>query len=352
MADHPSLKQDVLRLLQVLRALKQASHHLQSHPTPSSPAIKPLLDLHTSSHAILSNDPNLSSLSHCLSQLQSFVDCFNRSHRHTIPSFFSQGVSTRSISKIALSSLNLGFNRHLQDLVLKSRIFRSLHRILCDPAHSNLIREHCASSIAALIRFNKDVFAGFLAPPAIQSLVSIGSSTSIRVLISLIKSIKSPLVDEIEFNGEIPKIIDLLDDGKDRDEETKVLTVDCLMEMGYYGRKEAIEAMVKQGLIEKLVELQRSELGGDLIGMEIFDDDGGGEWKKKKKKKKDVGYIERHPFASCVARFSVQVEVGEGLRQREKRALKPEILRCVREGCVSEAEAATIVAEVLWGSTA
>jgi len=47
----------------------------------------------------------------------------------------------------------------------------------------------------------------------------------------------------------------------------------------------------------------------------------------------------------------VQLEVGEGLRQRERRAFKQEILVRVREACVSDAEAATIIAEVLWGSS-
>ncbi|CAI0629439.1 unnamed protein product [Linum tenue] len=147
----------------------------------------------------------------------------------------------------------------------------------------------------------------------IHALVSLGTWKSVRLLCSLIKLIRSPLVDEIEYSGEIPRIIRLLDC---KDQETKVMAMDCVLEMGYFGRKEAIDAMLGEGLIEKLVELQRS-----------------------------------HPFASCVARFAVQLEVGEGLRQREKRALKPEILRRVKEGCVSDAEAATIVAEVLWGSS-
>ncbi|CAK7332657.1 unnamed protein product [Dovyalis caffra] len=45
----------------------------------------------------------------------------------------------------------------------------------------------------------------------------------------------------------------------------------CILEIGYFGRKEAIEAMLKEGLIKKLVELQRLELGGDLIDMGMLD---------------------------------------------------------------------------------
>lgn len=57
------------------------------------------------------------------------------------------------------------------------------------------------------------------------------------------------------------------------------------------------------------------------------------------------------PFVSAVARFAVQVEVGEGLSQREKLAAKLEILRRVREAAVSPAEEATVLADVLWGAT-
>ncbi|CAI0542699.1 unnamed protein product [Linum tenue] len=360
--------------------------------------MNPLLQLETESDGILSDDPNLSALSHRLAELKSLVDDYNRRspNRSSIRSFLARRVSTHSISKVAgsieseiqawidresveslarsgheeqeeeeLASLlgqfenriSQGFNRELQDLVLKARIFGSLGRILCDPGRSIRIRELCAYCITALIGFNKDVFAGFLTAPLIHALVSLGTWKSVRLLCSLIKLIRSSLVDEIEYSGEIPRIIRLLDC---KDQETKVMAMDCVLEMGYFGRKEAIDAMLGEGLIEKLVELQRSELGGDLIGMERFDSesefdsdsDGGGEGKKKKKKKrKEKGFLERHPFASCVARFAVQLEVGEGLRQREKRALKPEILRRVKEGCVSDAEAATIVAEVLWGSS-
>lgn len=203
--------------------------------------------------------------------------------------------------------------------------------------------------------------------PTIGSLVTMGSSASIKVLCSLIRSIKSPLVDEIESLGNIPKIIMFLDS---QDLEIKVLAMDCVLEIGYFGRKEAIEAMLKEGLIKKLVELQRSELGGDLIDMGrnggtidnvkfennegVGDGDGVGvgvggvEGKRESREKR---FLEMHPFANCVARFAVQLEVGEGLRQRERRAFKQEILARVREACVSDAEAATIIAEVLWGSS-
>ena len=72
---------------------------------------------------------------------------------------------------------------------------------------------------------------------------------------------------------------------------------------------------------------------------------------RRSRDSREKRFLETHPFASCVARFAVQLEVGEGLRQREKRDFKQEILGLVREACASDAEAATIVAEVLWGSS-
>ncbi|MED6146577.1 hypothetical protein PIB30_035770 [Stylosanthes scabra] len=383
-------KKSTTQVLQVLQALKQASQELQQKHDNTSLAIKALLELHTESDTILSNDPNLSALSHHLSRLKNLVDQVNSTRPHSIRSFLSRRISTHSISKLANSieseiqawidreslhslsrhlndhlaphdlialltqfrhRLSQGFNRDLQDLVLKNRIFSSLESLLFDAKCSLQVREHAGLAVAGLIQFNKDVFVGqVLMGPTIRALVGMGSLRSIEALCSLIRSIKSPFVDEIESNGEIPNIIGFLDC---KELEMKVMGMDCVLEIGYFGRKEAVEAMLKEGLVEKLVELQRSELGGDLIDLdhqkkkkEEEDDDGDevGEGKRQR-------FLEGHPFASCVARFAVMLEVGEGLRQREKRAFKQEILVSVREASVSDAEAATIFAEVLWGTS-
>lgn len=237
-----------------------------------------------------------------------------------------------------------GFNRELQDLVLKSKVFTLLESVLCDSNCSKRVREHCAFAIAALIKFNKDVFVGqVLMGATIKALLTMASPNSIKVLCTLVRLIKSPLVDEIEFNGQIPKIISLLNC---EDNEMRVMAFVCVLEIGYFGRKEAIDAMLEEGLIEKLVELQRSELGGDLMELGMYD-----EQDQNKSSSRDKRFLERRPFSSCVARFAVQLEVGEGLRQRERRAFKQQILVRVREASISDAEAATIIAEVLWGSS-
>ncbi|KAK9268780.1 hypothetical protein L1049_000542 [Liquidambar formosana] len=406
MEEDPSSKEDNNpQILKVLEVLKQASHDLQTNPSPhsdqpTSPAIKALLELETESDAILSTDPNLSTLSLHLSNLKSLVETLQKTRgHHSLRSFLTRRASTHSISRLAGSieseiqawidresienlsralqepftnnknedeklikvltqfetRVSQGFNRDLQDLILKWKLFTSLESILCNEKCPRRIREHAAFAVGALIRFNKDVFVGqVLMGRTIQALITMGSASSIRVLCSLIKSIKSPLVDEIECNGEIPKIISFLDS---EEPEIRIAAMDCVLEIGYFGRKEAIEAMLKEGLIKKLVELQRSELGGDLIDVGRFEEGEtrgvsvGGVAGEGKRECRERRFLECHPFASCVARFAVQLEVGEGLRQRERRDFKQEILARVREASVSDAEAATIVAEVLWGSS-
>ncbi|XP_022134648.1 uncharacterized protein LOC111006872 [Momordica charantia] len=396
-----SSKEDTPRVLRVLEALKQVSHELQAHPSPGSdefdsPAIKALLELEVESDKILSSDPNLSTLSHHLANLKSLVETLQKSRGYGLRSFFTRRFATNSVSQVAGSieseiqawidresletlvralkepsidenesiklltqfenRLDQGFNRELQDLMLKSKVFSLLESIVCSPNFSKTIREHSAYAIGAMVRFNKDVFVGqVLTGPTIHALVQMASSHSLKVLCSLIRLIRSPLVEEIESNGDIPKIISLLNC---QDLQIRVLAMDCIVEIGYFGRKEAVDTMLDEGLIDRLVELQRSELGGDLIGLgRQTAEEGTGvaagevEGRREGRESREKKFLERHPFASCVARFTVQLEVGEGLRQREKRAIKPEILKRVTKACVSDAEAATIMAEVLWGSS-
>ncbi|RDX91951.1 hypothetical protein CR513_25983, partial [Mucuna pruriens] len=354
-------REKIPEMVKVLEALKEATRDIQRHQSWDSPAIKALLEFHT----ILSSDPNLnlnlSALSDHLDRLKTLVHTLN--HSTGLRSFLTRPLSAHSLSRVAASieseiqawidretlqtlsaslsnknsllnedelvalltrfeeRVSQGFDRELQELVLKHKLFSSLESVLFDAKCSNRVREQAGVVVAALIRFNKDVFVGqVLMGPTVRALVSMGSALSVEVLCSLIRSIRSPLVDEIESNGEIPNVIALLNS---HDVQLRVLAFECVLEIGYFGRKEAVEAMMKEGLVEKLVELQRSEKCG-----------------------------ERQPFASCVARFAVQLEVGEGLRQREKRAFKPEIVVRVRQASISHAQAATIVAEVLWDEVA
>ncbi|KAF8407167.1 hypothetical protein HHK36_006293 [Tetracentron sinense] len=390
------------QVIRVLQALKQASQDLQNNPISrkddsNSSSLNALLELENEADTFFSNDPHLSNLSHHLSNLKTLVNKLQQCQDYSIGSFLRRPFYNHEISCVAGSiereiqawidremvenlvksiqgsvcedekvkilsqfetRVSQGFNRDLQDLVLKANVFSALESVLCNSEFSKRIREQSAFAIGALVRFNKNVFVGqVLMGPAVRALISMASRSSIQVLCSLIKSIKSPIVDEIESNGEIPKIISFL---SSEDFSIRVQAMDCILEIGYFGRKEAIEAMLEEGLIKKLVELQRSEMGDDLIEMDRFDDErknrgvcvGGVEIDSKaKKESEERRVLERELFKNCVARFAVQLEVGEGLRQREKRAFKQEILGRVREASLSDAEAATIVAEVLWGSS-
>lgn len=405
-------QQEVLGVLQVL---KQASHDLRSNPTfseeddprsspsPSAAAaaggIKVLLELETEADTLLSTDPNLATLSRHLSSLKTLVRSTTRRHRRggALLAFLTRRLSALEVSRLAAAiesdiqawidretvgqlldalrchesesaeeqklnalarfenRVSQGFDRELQDLVLRSRVLASLEKVICHPSSSKKVREQAAFAIASLIVFNKDVFVGeVLMGPTVRCLISMAASSAslLKVLCLLIRTIRSPLVDEIESNGETGSIIAALGSA---DLQIRVAALDCVLEMGYHGRKEAVEAVLREGLIERLVEMQSSsDLGGDLIDeaeAEAVEEravvcvDLGEETKGK-------ALMERRPFAGCVARFAVQVEVGEGLRQSEKRVFKQEILRKVREASsISDARVATIVAEVLWGSS-
>ncbi|KAJ0745204.1 putative armadillo-like helical protein [Helianthus annuus] len=381
-------KHNSQQVLKILKALKQASHQLHQNPNTTfsnSPAIKALLELEHESNSILSNDPHLTPLSTHLTALKTLINSPVQRH-NGLKSFIIRRVNSHEVSKLAGSieseidrwigrelvetltqtlrrgnelkeevlidlieqfeeRIARGFDRDLQDSILRSKVFNELESILCDSTsnskysnhsnHSKNVREAAAFAITELIRFNKDVFVGQVLigeTEIIRALIELSSVRSLQALGMLIRLIKSPIVDEIESNGEIVNIIDLL---TCNEMSVGAMAMECVMEIGYFGRKEAVEAMLKADLVKKLVELQRNEMQGPC----------------PVRTSENNNNIERHPFSSCVARFAVQLEVGEGLRQREKRALKQEVLKRVRDACVCEAEAATIVAEVLWGAS-
>ncbi|GAB4832788.1 hypothetical protein Ancab_006804 [Ancistrocladus abbreviatus] len=231
-------KEESRQVLEVLELLKQASHDLHSNPStePSesnSSAIKALLELETESDSILSCDPNLSQLSHHLSYLKALVESLQQTRGHGLRSFLRRRASTHEIARIAgsieseiqawidreslenlvkslhgyssspsnsdvaeliqlltqfVDRVSQGFNRELQDLVLKSKVFSLLESVLCNPNSSKKLREYSAFAIEALIRFNKNVFVGqVLMGPTIQALISTGSVSSLTVLCFLSK---------------------------------------------------------------------------------------------------------------------------------------------------------------------
>nr|CAD1827770.1 unnamed protein product [Ananas comosus var. bracteatus] len=227
-----------------------------------------------------------------------------------------------------------GFDARLQDALLRAGAFAAVEAALADPrAAPPRVRDRCAAAALALVRFNRDVFVGpVLMGPAVGALVSAASPAALRALSGLVAAIRSPLIDELHARGALPRLVALL---AAPDLEVRSLALELALVLGHYGRKEAVDAMIAEGLIKRLVCLQRSDHGGALIEM-----DG-----------PDPSASARTPFASTVARFAVEVEVGEGMREREKRSTKQEIVRRVKEAVISPAEEVTVLAEVLWGST-
>uniref|UniRef100_A0A0D9YZS4 Uncharacterized protein n=1 Tax=Oryza glumipatula TaxID=40148 RepID=A0A0D9YZS4_9ORYZ len=213
-----------------------------------------------------------------------------------------------------------------------------------------------------------DVFVGpVLMGRAVGALVASASASPepLRALNGLVAAIRSPLVDELHARGELPRLVSLLCSA---DPRIRALALEFALRVGYYARKEIVDALLAEGLVKRLLCLQRSDsetfdsyfspqekpdhgiirgviFFAGILGCQREDDDaddgGGG----------GAATSSARPFVSAVARFAVQVEVGEGLSQREKRAAKLEILRRVREAAVSPAEEATVLADVLWGAT-
>lgn len=388
-SDHEELQNQRVLLLALLDALKMASKDLQCNLiflnntdfSKSKTTFEALSKLEAEAGNLLSTDPNLFIISQLLCNLNTLLEMLEKSQGYSLSSLLCRQITSYKISQVAftieaeiqafLDRENVqilartlkdsededqkvkvliefrnrvcqGFNRDFQDLVLRAKVFSILETILCDSMCSNRVRDQAALVIDALVRFNKNVFVGLVfMGPIVGALVSMGSCCSIQVLCSLIKFIRTPLIDEMESNGEIPRIVNLL---SSEESPIQAASLDCILELAYCGRKEVIEAMLGGELVEKLMELQRLEHGNeDLEKGQLFQTENEGVCERD--------FVQNYPFEICVVRFAVQIEVGEGLNKVEKIEVKLEILRRVRAASVSEAESATIEAEVLWGSS-
>ncbi|KAK1316396.1 hypothetical protein QJS10_CPA05g01400 [Acorus calamus] len=314
-------------VIRVLEALKQASKDLQidlhnNTTTKSSssaaaaasadcdsPSVNALLELETESDDLFYDDPKLSPLSRHLSRLKSLIEDL-RLHRHdlllrrrrqisrvagSIESEIQAWIDRESLGGLVhalqdhddddpsaaidlLSALQRrlsrgGFDRDLQHLVLDAGVLPAVESVVRDARAPVRVREACAEAVAALVRFNKDVF---LVPPmgptaralvsmaSARALVSMASARALAALTSLIVSVKSPLVDEIRSNGDVEAIVGLLGEGEDL--EIRARALECVMEMGYYGRKEAVEAMMGAGVVERMVGMERRGVGIEGLG--------------------------------------------------------------------------------------
>ncbi|CAL4885829.1 unnamed protein product [Urochloa decumbens] len=397
-------------LLKVLRALRDAARRVEAGES-GGPALHALLALEAGADDLLAGDPNLSALRRLLYRLRALacsVDLLGTSEegsgggvigslrarcrrcaarrgiaraagavaaeiqawidRETVARLVAAlrrpgaGAAARALlGELEARLLSAGrFDPRLQRALLRHGVFSAVEAKLGDPA----VGDGCAAAVLALVRFNKDVFVGpVLMGPAVGALVASASCSPapLRALNGLVAAIRSPLVDELHARGELPRLVALL---CAPDTRVRALALEFALRVGYYGRKEVVDALLTEGLVKRLLCLQRSdELGGSLA-----DEDDSYCSPEGKPDGKGVSLLScllgrrceddgaealasERPFVSAVARFAVQVEVGEGLSPREKREAKLEILRRAREAAVSPAEEAAVLTEVLWGAT-
>ncbi|WJX35519.1 hypothetical protein P8452_23500 [Trifolium repens] len=346
------------RVLTLLNALKQASKDLQIKTNPlaflfktdSKSAIEALLELESKAIAIFSTHPNLHNLSHPLTTLKTLIENLQNCNGYGLKSIIQRQIIAYKISQASSTleseiqtyldrvivinlvktlqehhqnedeqvkvivefeqRLSKGFDLEFQDLILRAKLFTLLERMLIEPFSSKRVKEESAMAIAELVKFNKNVFVGLvLMGPTIKALITMASECSIKVLSLLVRFIRSPLVDEIFSNGMIPTIVGFL---LSSDLCLCVAALDCVLELGYIGRKEVVEALLQQELIKILMDLQRRE---GLCDVEEI-------------REKGVDFdFDDCVFDGCVSKFAIQLEVGE------------------------DAEFATISAEILWGSS-
>ncbi|KAF7081136.1 hypothetical protein CFC21_085108 [Triticum aestivum] len=223
------------------------------------------------------------------------------------------------------------FDARLQDAVLRHGVFRAVEARLGDPGE---VGDGCAAAALALVRFNRDVFVGpVLMGPAVGALVAAAASHSspaaLRALNGLVAAVRTPLVDELHARGELPRLVALLCAPAGA---LRAPALELCLRVAYYGRREVLDALLAEGLVKRLLCLQRTAADADTTDTADEEE-------------------EKTMVASAVARFAVQVEAGQGLRPREKRAAKLEILRRVREAAVSPAEEAGVLTSMLWGGT-
>lgn len=398
--------------LQVLRALRDAARRVESGDADCGPALRALLALEASADHLLAGDPELSALRRLLSRIRAlswsagFEDRGGGGFVAELRARWRRCETRRAIKRAAgavagdiqawadrelvsrlvaalrggdgdaaanararallaeLEARLLGrFDPRLQDALLRGGVFPAVEARLGvgDPGG---VGDGCASAVLALVRFNKDVFVGpTLMGPAVGALISAassGSAAAARALNGLVAAVRGPLVDELHARGELPRLVALLCAA---DPRVRAPALELALRVGFYCRREVLDALLADGLVKRLLCLQRSDLGGSLTDprdTSCPDSKPGGfgpfaallDWRQQRREDDDDRLLSsRRPFVSAVARFAVQVEIGQGLSQREKRAAKLEILRRVREAAVSPAEEAAVLAEVLWGAT-
>jgi hypothetical protein len=68
-----------------------------------------------------------------------------------------------------------------------------------------------------------------------------------------VAAIRSPLVDELHACGELPRLVSLLCSA---DPRIRALALEFALRVGYYARKEIVDALLAEGLVKRLLALE------------------------------------------------------------------------------------------------
>lgn len=296
------------------------------------------------------------------SKLQSWLDQQSVRELAVAISSGSEDARMTAISSFE-DVVQRGFDAVLQDTILSTGFVERLAALLEPGAASWDVQKHGAFALCALLDFNKDIFLSLaLRAKVVENLLRLMDTQPdqhVLILVCVLKSLLSAgqtiIADEIYAQDGVAILVNLLDR---KSQGLKHAAMDCVFEMAYYGRMEVVQKMFELEVIQKLASLQQSSM--------IAGDIGNVEYETYSKQDRDIdsplatlhekttqmqdsnGGNALHPFSNAVTRFALHLAIGTGLRKRERRALKQEFLKQIREIVHDDAEVANITAEVLW----
>lgn len=299
------------------------------------------------------------------SKLQSWLDQQGIREVADVVSSGSEDARLKAISSLE-NVVQKGFDALLQDTILSSGLVEKLAALLEPGAASWDVQKEAAFALAALLNFNKDIFVSLVLMAKVVGnllkLMDAQPEQHVLVLVCVLKSLLSAgqtlIADEIFAQDGVAKLVNLLDH---KSQAVKLAGLDCVFELAYHGRMEVVQKMFELEVIQKLGSLHQSSMSacengnGELLtnskqerSIDLLRPNGG--MVPESNKQMQVNKVGKtlHPFSNAITRFALHFAVGTGLRKRERRALKQQFLKQIKEIVHDDAELANITAEILW----
>jgi hypothetical protein len=133
------------------------------------------------------------------------------------------------------------------------------------------VGDGCAAAVLALVRFNKDVFVGpvLMGPHRRRT----GGSRGVRLARAGVgarragghhpqparrrapRARQAPAARRAALRAAQPRV--------------HALALQLTLQLGYYGRREVVDALLAEGLVKRLLCRQRPNLGGSLANMDL-----------------------------------------------------------------------------------